>query len=139
MVGLLPLCAVTVIEPWQRERVPGLDRGPVLERLAATRRICFDTIDATGPGHLGVGERGILGLVNEDRLRQDPVTDAGRETSSSSPYGIRALSRASRGCSPLCSSRRRAGIPGGRIRRRSWTLACSARQLELARAGSGCR
>ena len=24
MVGLLPLCATTVIEPWQRERVPRL-------------------------------------------------------------------------------------------------------------------
>jgi hypothetical protein len=24
MVGLLPLCATTVIEPWQRERVPGV-------------------------------------------------------------------------------------------------------------------
>ena len=27
LVGLLPLCATTVIEPWQRERVPGLRPG----------------------------------------------------------------------------------------------------------------
>ena len=28
MVGLLPLCATTVIEPWQRERVPRVTENP---------------------------------------------------------------------------------------------------------------
>ncbi len=32
LVGLLPLCATTVIEPWQRERVPRALAG-LLERL----------------------------------------------------------------------------------------------------------
>ena len=27
MVGLLPLCATTVVEKWQRDRVPPTDRG----------------------------------------------------------------------------------------------------------------
>ena len=52
MVGLLPLCATTVIEKWQRERVPQA-LAEMMERL---RRIpeLFETIHPTGPGHFGV-------------------------------------------------------------------------------------
>jgi hypothetical protein len=52
----------------------------------------LDGIHATGPGHLGVGERGILGLVNQDRLRRilSRMLD---ENEFLSPHGIRALSR----------------------------------------------
>ena len=52
----------------------------------------LDTIHATGPGHFGVGERGIMGLVNQDRLRRilSRMLD---EDEFLSPYGIRALSR----------------------------------------------
>ena len=62
MVGLLPFCAVTVIEPWQRERVPGLaaQTFDLLRRMPELRA----SIHATGPGHYGVAERGILALVN---------------------------------------------------------------------------
>ena len=51
-----------------------------------------DSIHATGPGHFGVAERGILALVNEDRLRRilSRMLD---ENEFLSPYGIRALSR----------------------------------------------
>ena len=40
MVGLLPLCATTVIEPWQRERVPGLSKimAERLRRMPELRR-----------------------------------------------------------------------------------------------------
>ena len=52
----------------------------------------LDTIHPTGPGHFGVGERGIMGLVNQDRLRRilSRMLD---EDEFLSPYGIRALSR----------------------------------------------
>ena len=90
MVGLLPLCATTVIEPWQRERCPRLlkllrDR---LERMPELR----NSIHATGIGHLGFAERGIAALVNEDRLRRI-LTRMLDENEFLSPYGIRALSR----------------------------------------------
>ena len=90
MVGLLPLCAVTVIEPSQRERVPDLVRT-YMERLRRMPDL-LDTIHATGPGHLGVAERGIMGLANQDRLRRilSRMLD---ENEFLSPYGIRALSR----------------------------------------------
>ena len=68
VVGLLPFCAVTVVEPWQRERVPNL-----LAHFAAELRRkpeLLSTIHPTGSGHLGIGERGILALVNHDRLRR---------------------------------------------------------------------
>ena len=52
----------------------------------------LDSIHATGPGHFGVGERGIMGLVNEDRLRRI-LTRMLDENEFLSPYGIRALSR----------------------------------------------
>jgi len=91
MVGLLPLCATTVIEPWQRERVPR--SGEVLfERLERMPEL-IDSIHATGPGHFGYGERGIMALVNENRLRRI-LTRMLDENEFLSPYGIRALSRA---------------------------------------------
>ncbi|HKM71675.1 MAG TPA: glucosidase, partial [Stellaceae bacterium] len=58
MVGLLPLCATTVVEKWQRERVPTLLAG-FLDRLRRMPEL-LESIHATGPGHLGVAERGIM-------------------------------------------------------------------------------
>ena len=90
MVGLLPLCATTVVEPWQRERVPRLMAHFVerIERLPELRK----GIHATGPGHLGYGDRGIMAVVNEDRLRRilSRMLD---ENEFFSPHGIRSLSR----------------------------------------------
>ena len=90
MVGLLPLCATTAIEPWQRERVPKLvakflDRW---ERMPELRK----SMHPTGPGYFGVSGRGIFGLVNQDRLRRilSRMLD---ENEFLSPYGIRSLSR----------------------------------------------
>jgi len=90
MVGLLPLCATTVVEAWQRERVPHLlavlsDR---LRRIPELR----ESIHPTGPGHLGVADRGIVALVTPDRLRRilSRMLD---EREFLSPYGIRAVSR----------------------------------------------
>src|SRR3954470_17471271 len=90
MVGLLPLCATTMIESWQRDRMPRLtavlrDRW---QRMPELR----ESIHATGPGQLGVAERGIFGLVNETRLRRI-LTRMLDENEFLSPYGIRSLSR----------------------------------------------
>jgi hypothetical protein len=90
MVGLLPLCATTVIEPEQRERVPRVMQA-LQERLRHMPGL-LETIHATGPGHYGYGERGIAALVNPERLRRI-LTRMLDENEFLSPYGIRALSR----------------------------------------------
>jgi hypothetical protein len=90
MVGLLPLCAATVVEPWQRERVP---------RTAAAWKMrveqmpeLLNSVHPTGPGHWGVDERGIIALVNPDRLRRilSKMLD---ESEFLGPYGIRSVSK----------------------------------------------
>src|SRR3954447_24984306 len=66
MVGLLPLCATTVIEAWQRERVP-----LAVSALAIRARQMPELlggIHPTGPEHQGVAGRGIAALVNPQRL-----------------------------------------------------------------------
>ena len=68
MVGLLPLCAVTAVDKWQREQVPQLT-AQMLERFRRMPEL-LESIHPTGPGHFGVAERGLLGLVNPDRLRR---------------------------------------------------------------------
>jgi hypothetical protein len=90
MVGLLPLCATTIIEPWQRERVPRMV-STLFERLRRMPEL-IDSIHPTGPKHLGYAQRGIAALVNPDRLRRilSRMLD---ENEFLSPYGIRALSR----------------------------------------------
>jgi hypothetical protein len=90
MVGLLPLCATTVIEAWQRERVP---RATAIfrERLQRMPEL-LNSMHATGPGHLGVADRGIIALVNQGRLRRI-LTRMLDENEFLGPYGLRALSR----------------------------------------------
>jgi hypothetical protein len=90
MVGLLPLCATAVIEPWQRERAPRA--GAILRERLRRMPELLDSIHPTGPGHLGYAERGIAALVNPDRLRRilSRMLD---ENEFLSPFGIRALSR----------------------------------------------
>ena len=90
MVGLLPICATTVIEEWQRERVRGLADG-LLSRLKQMPEL-MESVHVTGPGHRGVAERGILALVNEGRLRRI-LTRMLDENEFLGQYGIRALSR----------------------------------------------
>ncbi len=90
VVGLLPLCAVTVVELWQRQRVPNLLAHFTSELRRKPELLA--TMHATGPGHLGVAERGILAVVNQDRLRRILAVMLD-ENEFLSPYGIRALSR----------------------------------------------
>jgi Mannosylglycerate hydrolase MGH1-like glycoside hydrolase domain len=90
MVGLLPLCATTVIEPWQRQLAPRVVQI-LTERLRRMPEL-LESIHPTGPGHLGYAGRGIAALVNPDRLRRilSRMLD---ENEFLSPYGIRAISR----------------------------------------------
>jgi len=90
MVGLLPLCATTVIEKSQRERAPIANAG-FLERLRRMPEL-LKTIHPTGPGHFGVAERGIMALVNPERLRRILMKMLD-ENEFLSPYGIRSLSK----------------------------------------------
>jgi hypothetical protein len=90
MVGLLPLCATTVIEQWQRERVPKATRF-LHERIQRIPELAA-TIHPTGLGHLGVNNRGMIALLNSERLRRI-LTKMLDENEFLSPYGIRALSR----------------------------------------------
>jgi hypothetical protein len=73
-----------------RERIP-VAMAHMSERL---RRIpeLTKTIHPTGPGHFGVAERGILALVNPERLRRI-LTKMLDENEFLGPYGIRAISK----------------------------------------------
>jgi hypothetical protein len=90
MVGLLPLCATTVVEPWQRDRLP----NTLATNEDRIRRMpeLMQSVHPTGPGHRGVADRGIIALVRPDRLRRilSRMLD---ENEFLSPYGIRAVSR----------------------------------------------
>ena len=90
MVGLLPLCATTVIEQAQRERVPQT-MSHILERLRRMPELSA-TMHPVGPNHYGMAGRTLLALVNTERLRRI-LTKMLDENEFLSPYGIRALSR----------------------------------------------
>jgi hypothetical protein len=90
MVGLLPLCATTVVEEWQREMVPRVTAG-FRDRMQRMPGV-MNAIHETGPGKLGVANRGIIALVNQERLRRilGKLLD---ENEFLGPHGIRALSK----------------------------------------------
>jgi hypothetical protein len=90
IVGLLPLCATTIVEKYQREQVPRVV-DYIYKRVARMPELAA-SVHATGPGHFGVAERGILAIVKEDRLRRilSRMLD---ENEFFGPHGIRALSR----------------------------------------------
>jgi hypothetical protein len=90
MVGLLPLCAATVIERSMRESVPGAMES-IARRLRRMPEL-MKTLHPTGPGHFGVADRGILALVNPDRLRRILMKMLD-ENEFFGPYGIRSLSK----------------------------------------------
>ncbi len=89
LVGLLPLCATSIIEKAQRERIPA-----AMEILQENKRRMpelMDSIHPTGIGHFGENERGILALVNPERLRRilEKMLD---ENEFLGPHGIRSIS-----------------------------------------------
>jgi hypothetical protein len=90
MVGLLPLCATTVIEPWQLERTPRALK--IIQERWQRMPELRESVHPTGPGHLGYAGRGIAALVNPERLRRI-LTCMLDEEEFFSPHGIRAISR----------------------------------------------
>jgi hypothetical protein len=90
LVGLLPLCATTVVEPWQREHVPRLFTH-IKDRIKQMPEL-VEGIHTPGFKRRGVGDRGILALVNEERLRRilSRMLD---ENEFLSPHGIRSISK----------------------------------------------
>jgi hypothetical protein len=90
MVGLLPLCATTVVEKWQRERVPRA-MSYVQERLRRMPELSA-TMHPIGARHFGVAERGLLALVNPERFRRI-LTKMLDENEFLGPHGIRSISK----------------------------------------------
>ncbi|MFO1429945.1 MAG: glucosidase [Candidatus Competibacteraceae bacterium] len=86
LVGLLPLCATSFTESWQRERVPGVmklweERTQRMPELLANVYV--------GRGH---ADRGLMTLVSPDRLRR-LLARMLDENEFLGPHGIRAVSR----------------------------------------------
>jgi len=88
MVGLLPLCAVTVFEGEIRKIAPQLNDR--LQRLLVARPELAAFIH--DPVKLGNGGRRMSAALNEEKLRR-VLTRMLDENEFFSPYGIRALSR----------------------------------------------
>ena len=90
------------------------------------------SIHPTGPGHFGVAERGIMALVNPERLRRI-LTKMLDENEFLSPYGIRSLSKFHEQ-HPYIFHVRRPGVPGG-LPAGGVEHRHVRRQLQLAGAG----
>jgi hypothetical protein len=90
LVGLLPLCATSIVEKVQRERIP--EAMAVIRENQRRMPDLMNSIHPTGPGHFGVNERGILALVNPERLRRilGKMLD---ENEFLGPHGIRSISK----------------------------------------------
>ena len=91
LVGLLPLCATTVIEPCAaRARAAG--RQVARRRASATFPSCLAASTRLGPEHMNADGRTISALVDADRLRRilSRMLD---EQEFLSPYGIRSVSK----------------------------------------------
>ena len=90
LVGLLPLCATTVIESWQRDHIPKA-MAEIQERLRRMPELLAN-IHPTGPDHFGVADRGLAAMVTPERLRRilSRMLD---ENEFLSPHGIRSISK----------------------------------------------
>jgi hypothetical protein len=90
VVGLLPLCAIAIVEKAHRDKLPHLAQH-VLGRLKSMSDVAA-SIHPTGPNHLGVEERGILALMGPERLRR-VLAYMLDESEFLGPHGIRSVSR----------------------------------------------
>jgi len=89
MVGLLPLCASTVIAP---STISQIDR--LRDRLAWVVKERSALLETIAPPHVpGAGNRHLLAILDETKLRR-VLSRMLDENEFLSPYGIRSLSRA---------------------------------------------
>jgi hypothetical protein len=88
MVGLLPLCAVTVLEGQLVEKYPGAFDG-FIRFLNARPELTANIHDPLKTGHSG---RRLAAILNEERLRR-VLSRMLDENEFFSPYGVRSLSR----------------------------------------------
>ena len=88
MVGLLPLCAATVIDADALKRVPSLHTR-TQAFIKRNPELCANIAPID---KLGQGDRILLSIFNEDKLRR-VLAKLLDENEFLSPYGIRALSR----------------------------------------------
>jgi len=88
MVGLLPLCAVTVFEGRLLERYP--EMAPRVRRFLDSRPELTAFIQ--DPRTRGVNGRALASILDEDKLRR-VLTIMLDENEFLSPYGIRSISR----------------------------------------------
>ncbi|MET0592637.1 MAG: glucosidase [Polyangiaceae bacterium] len=88
LVGLLPLCATTIVEPSQRGKLPGM-AAHIHQRFQHVPKLrdCMHPLGAKG-----YGDRGMIALVTPERLRRI-LTRVLDENEFLSPYGIRSISR----------------------------------------------
>jgi hypothetical protein len=88
MVGLLPLCAVTVFEGELKTKYPEMGRR--FQRFLSERPELTAYIH--DPGKIGISGRTMTAVLNETKLRR-VLTKMLDEKEFLSPYGIRSLSR----------------------------------------------
>ncbi|MFD2201264.1 MGH1-like glycoside hydrolase domain-containing protein [Shivajiella indica] len=90
LVGLLPLCATSIIEKEQRDKIPG-EMELIRQKIRRMPEL-LESIHPTGEGNYGIKERGILALVDQNKLKRilEKMLD---ENEFLSPHGIRSLSK----------------------------------------------
>ena len=90
LVGLLPICATSIVEKEQRDKVPSVVQA-LRERQRRMPELA-NYIHPTGPGNFGVAERGIMAVVNKERLLRilSRMLD---ENEFFGPHGIRSISK----------------------------------------------
>ena len=86
LVGLLPLCATSITEPWQRDKVPAT------MQLFTERTQRMPEMLANFYAGRGQADRGLMALVGPERLRRI-LARMLNESEFLGPHGIRAVSR----------------------------------------------
>jgi hypothetical protein len=87
IVGLLPLCATSLTEPWDRQQVPS-----VMKLFEERTRRMPEVLSNIFMGRRGHADRGIMALVTPERLRR-VLAYMLDENEFLGAHGIRALSR----------------------------------------------